>query len=66
MIPWIKDKLEFQVNCMNSQRQPAACYTDEIWIRNGRRVNSGKRHQKYSGRNFEILPSSVHYQPFLL
>ncbi|MGV7220083.1 MAG: glycosyltransferase family 2 protein [Nitrospinales bacterium] len=63
---WIKDKLERQINCMNSQGKPAACYTDEIWIRNGKRVNSGKRHQKYSGEILKhclplciISPSSI-------
>jgi glycosyltransferase involved in cell wall biosynthesis len=63
---WAKDKLELQYSCMNSQQKPAACYTDEIWIRNGRRVNSGKRHQKYSGEILKyclplciISPSSI-------
>jgi len=63
---WIKDKLELQIKCMNSQEKPAACYTDEMWIRNGKRVNSGKRHQKYSGEILRyclplciISPSSI-------
>ena len=41
-------------------------YTDEIWIRNGERVNQRDRHRKYSGSIFErclplciISPSSV-------
>jgi len=41
-------------------------YTDEIWIRNGKHLNQGKRHRKYSGSIFEhciplciISPSSV-------
>jgi glycosyltransferase involved in cell wall biosynthesis len=63
---WINDKLDQQIKCMNSQGKPAACYTDEIWIRNGKRVNSGKRHQKYSGDILKyclplciISPSSI-------
>ena len=42
------------------------CYTDEIWIRNGKRVNQKLRHRKYTGWIFEqclplciISPSSV-------
>lgn len=53
---WIKDKLESQFLYMESDGEPAACYTDEIWIRNGVRVNSGKRHRKYSGK---ILPNCL-------
>ena len=63
---WIKDKLERQIIYMNSEEKPEACYTDEIWVRNGKRVNSGKRHQKYSGEILSyclplciISPSSV-------
>ena len=63
---WVSDKLEQQFKCMNSLKKPAACYTDEIWIRNGKRVNSGKRHQKYSGEILKyclplciISPSSI-------
>ena len=43
-----------------------AVYTDEIWIRNGVRVNPMKKHQKYSGDIFRrclplciVSPSSV-------
>ena len=46
---WVEDKLERQINFMESDDEPAVCYTDEIWVRNGRRVNSGKRHRKFSG-----------------
>jgi glycosyltransferase involved in cell wall biosynthesis len=42
------------------------CHTDEIWIRNGKRLNQGKRHVKYAGWFFIpslsmclISPSSV-------
>jgi len=42
------------------------CYTDEIWIRRGKRVNPKKIHQKYSGWIYQqclplciISPSSV-------
>jgi GT2 family glycosyltransferase len=44
----------------------AACYTDEVWIRNQKRVNPRNKHRKYSGDIFIqslplviISPSSV-------
>jgi glycosyltransferase involved in cell wall biosynthesis len=63
---WHKDKLKHQVNYFSAHPEAVACYTDEIWIRRGRRVNPKKRHAKYSGYIFEkvlplciISPSSV-------
>src|SRR6266446_2670608 len=44
------------------QRQPQAqaCYTDEIWIRHGARVNPRQIHQKHSGWLFELsLPRCI-------
>jgi len=36
------------------------CHTNEIWIRNGRRVNPMKKHTKYGGRIFsKCLPLCV-------
>ena len=63
---WVKDKLERQIHYMESDAQPVVCYTDEIWVRNGTRVNAGKRHRKYSGNILAnclalciISPSSI-------
>jgi glycosyltransferase involved in cell wall biosynthesis len=63
---WEPDKLEIQVKCMEENPQFPLCYTDEIWIRKGIRVNPKKRHGKYSGWIFEkclplciISPSSA-------
>lgn len=50
---WLPKKLEMQVACMGEHHDSQICYTDEIWIRRGRRVNPKKRHAKYSG---EIYP----------
>jgi len=46
---WLRRKLEVQMR--EIQRDPSVriCYTDEIWIRRGVRVNPKKKHQKYSG-----------------
>jgi glycosyltransferase involved in cell wall biosynthesis len=63
---WLPDKLEEQVAYLNSEPECRIVYTDEIWIRNGRRVNPKQKHRKESGwifpRSLElclISPSSV-------
>ena len=63
---WLPNKLVVQVKFMQDHPDFKLNYTDEIWIRKGRRVNPRKRHQKYSGWIFEkslplciISPSSV-------
>ena len=52
---WLPDKLAVQVKFFRDHPQARICQTGEIWIRNGRRVNPGLRHQKVSGDIF--LPS---------
>jgi glycosyltransferase involved in cell wall biosynthesis len=54
---WRPEKLERQ--CEALERDPGyhLCHTDEIWIRDGRRVNPRRRHAKPKGRVFrECLP----------
>ncbi len=62
---WLPKKLEKQwfVICNDDK---LICHSDEIWIRNGKRVNPMKKHQKYGGWIYEkclplcvISPSSV-------
>jgi glycosyltransferase involved in cell wall biosynthesis len=62
---WIKGKLTRQIKVMEEEGF-AVCYTDEVWIRNGKRQNQKERHRKYTGHIFErclplciISPSSV-------
>ena len=62
---WKKNKLAVQMAAMNLADSMVS-YTDETWIRNGRHLNQGKRHKKYSGSIYErclplciISPSSV-------
>jgi len=50
---WMPQKLQVQVDFMDEHSDCQICYTDETWIRRGRRVNPKKRHAKYSG---EIYP----------
>lgn len=63
---WGKGKLKAQVTFLDENPPYPLCYTDEIWIRKGKRVNPMKKHSKYSGWIFEkclplciISPSSA-------
>ncbi len=63
---WVKGKLRIQVTFLDDNPQYPLCYTDEIWIRKGKRVNPMLKHAKYSGWIFEkclplctISPSSA-------
>lgn len=63
---WKPDKLERQLQALAREPDYDFCHTNEIWIRNGRRVNPMKKHAKYGGFIFErclplcvISPSSV-------
>ena len=63
---WVKGKLKIQVAFLDDNPHYPLCYTDEIWIRRGRRVNPKFKHSKYSGWIFEkclplciISPSSA-------
>ena len=63
---WDVNKLKIQVDWMENNTNSQACYTDEIWIRNGVRVNQMNRHRKYTGDIFRhclglciVSPSSV-------
>lgn len=63
---WLKNKLQTQVDLMITDPGIKICYTDEIWIRRGKKVNPKKIHQKYSGWIYQkclplciISPSSV-------
>lgn len=66
---WLPDKLSCQVDFFQSHPEAAICQTDEIWIRNGVRVNPKSRHKKPSGMIFEpslqlclVSPSAVMIQ----
>ena len=63
---WLSTKLKQQVIELENNSDFLLCHTNEIWIRNGVRVNQMKKHQKYGGYIFEkcldicrISPSSV-------
>ncbi len=63
---WQPKKLEVQVTYMEELPEVQICQTEEIWIRNGVRVNPKKKHRKPSGDIFRpsldlclISPSAV-------
>ena len=66
---WEKNKLEVQIKSLSEYDYYSVCHTNEIWIRNGIRVNQKKRHQKYGGDIFDkcldicrISPSSIMFK----
>jgi glycosyltransferase involved in cell wall biosynthesis len=63
---WLPRKLSSQVDFFNSNPAALINQTEEIWIRNGVRVNPKIRHHKFSGMIFEqslglclVSPSAV-------
>jgi glycosyltransferase involved in cell wall biosynthesis len=63
---WLPEKLACQVKFLNKNPNLRICHTEEIWIRNGVRVNPMRKHAKQGGRIFQhclplcvISPSSV-------
>jgi glycosyltransferase involved in cell wall biosynthesis len=57
---WQPGKVAAQVSLFQQQPQVQACYTDEIWIRRGVRVNPKRIHQKHAGWLFlQSLPRCI-------
>lgn len=63
---WEPRKLERQQEAIRATPDCRLCHTDEIWIRNGKRVNPMKKHAKHGGEIFSyclplcvISPSAV-------
>lgn len=63
---WLPKKLERQVAFFDAYPEALICQTEEIWVRNGKRVNPKTRHLKFSGMIFEktlplclVSPSAV-------
>jgi glycosyltransferase involved in cell wall biosynthesis len=66
---WLSSKLYQQIRALQDQLDYKICHTNELWIRNGKRVNQMKKHEKSGGLIFEkclplciISPSSVMIQ----
>ena len=63
---WLPDKLNHQLSLLEKYPDHRIIHSDEIWIRNGKRVNQKRIHQKSGGMIYEmclprcvISPSSV-------
>ena len=63
---WLPEKLAQQQHAIAQNATMKLCHSDEIWIRNGQRVNPHRKHQKRGGWIFQhclplcaISPSSV-------
>ncbi len=70
---WMPQKLSVQVEFLGNHPDVLICQTEEIWIKNNRRMNPKKRHQKPSGWMFSqslhlclISPSAVMLRKTLL
>jgi glycosyltransferase involved in cell wall biosynthesis len=63
---WLPEKLASQMAFFKAHPESMICQTQEIWIRNGKRINPRERHRKASGMFFErslelclVSPSAV-------
>jgi len=63
---WDKKKISCQMEFFNNHPEALICQTEEIWIRNGKKVNPKVKHKKPSGMIFEqslhlclVSPSAV-------
>jgi len=66
---WLPEKLNRQVSFFQNNPDAMICQTQEIWIRNGKRVNPCKHHKKPAGMIFEpslslclVSPSAVMFK----
>jgi glycosyltransferase involved in cell wall biosynthesis len=63
---WLPQKLSTQVEFFSQRPDALICQTEEVWLRNGIRINPKHRHKKPSGMIFEpslklclVSPSAV-------
>ncbi|GFO77370.1 hypothetical protein BPLS_P5768 [Bathymodiolus platifrons methanotrophic gill symbiont] len=63
---WLAEKLAIQVRALQQSPDTKVCHTEEIWIRNGTRVNAMNKHKKTGGWIFKqclplcaMSPSSI-------
>ena len=62
---WLPEKLNVQMNLFETNSHTVACQTEEIWIRNGRRVNPKKIHLKPSGDIFAPSLNQIKESPLI-
>ncbi len=63
---WLPKKLEKQIDFLKKNKNIKICHTNEIWIKNGVRINQHNKHKKYGGWIYQkslylclISPSAV-------
>ncbi len=63
---WQAEKLALQIEALKTSPEYLICHTNETWLRNGKFLNQGKKHEKRGGQLFQhclplctISPSSV-------
>lgn len=63
---WLENKLTTQLGLLQQNKTMKVCHTEEIWLRNGVRVNPMKKHTKLGGDIFKhcvhlclMSPSSI-------
>lgn len=57
---WLPEKLTLQLGLIKSTPDYKVCHTEELWIRNGTRVNQMNKHKKFGGWIFpQCLPLCV-------
>lgn len=63
---WFPKKLEKQIDFLKKNKNIKICHTNEIWIKNGVRINQHNKHKKYGGWIYQkslylclISPSAV-------
>ncbi len=63
---WLPEKLAVQAEVLSTHTGSKICHTEEIWVRNGQRVNQMRKHRKYGGWIFRhclplcaMSPSSI-------
>ena len=63
---WLPKKLQRQLALLENSNELKVCHTEEIWVRNGKRVNQMKKHEKAGGWIYQrclpmcaMSPSSI-------
>ncbi len=57
---WMPEKLRVQVDYLERNPHISLCQTEEVWVRDGRRVNPAEKHRKHSGWIFrECVPLCI-------
>ena len=62
---WFPAKLGRQVQAVEASPGSNIVHTDEIWIRNGVRVNPQRKHEEIRRLDLQTLPAALCHLPFI-